>query len=211
MRRIFTAARLATAGALLLLSGTHAARANEPPIALLNEWWQWALSFPAAVNPILDNTGQRCTLGQRGPLWFLAGNTGGRTVRDCALPARARALIPVHNTACFPDAQYTEQQCLDEVVADWESFTFAEATLDGTPQPLIEQPPVPGESVFTFAIPRNGVFGFRPGLYRATIAAGRWAIVDLPEPGVHTLRVRAQNTAGFELDVTYRLVVAEVN
>lgn len=211
MRRILTPARLAAAGVLLLLSGNHPAWANEPPTALLNEWWQWALSFPAAVNPILDHTGQRCTLGQRGPLWFLAGNTGGRTLRNCTLPARARVLIPVHATACFPDARQTEQQCFEEAVADWLSFTVAEATLDGTPQPLIEQPPVPGESVFTVAVPRNGALGFKPGLYRATIAAGRWAIVDLPDPGVYTLRVRSQNDAGFELDVTYRLMVAEVN
>ena len=211
MRSILTAARLAAAGALLLLSGNHAVRAEEPPTALLNEWWQWALSFPASVNPILDNTGQRCTLGQRGPLWFLAGNTGGRTVRNCTLPARARVLIPVHATACFADPQTPEQQCFDEVLEDWLSFTVAEATLDGAPQPLIEQPPVPGESVFTVAVPRNGALGFKQGLYRATIAAGRWAIVDLPDPGVYMLRVRSQNVAGFELDVTYRLKVAEVN
>ena len=211
MLKISAAAWPVLAGALLLTSGTDVARASEPPTALLNEWWQWSLSFPASVSPLLDHTGQRCTLGQRGPLWFLAGNSGGRTVRDCALPARARVLIPLHNAICVPGADETEQQCLEKAVADWLSFTAAEATLDGVPQELIEQPPVPGESVFTFAIPRNGVFGFKPGLYRATIAAGRWAIVDLPGPGVHTLRARARNTAGVVHDVTYRLVIAEVN
>jgi hypothetical protein len=211
MRRIVRAVGLLAASACLLVVGSHSARASEPPTALLNEWWQWAMSFPAAVNPVLDHSGLRCTLGQRGHLWFLAGNTGGRTVRRCALAAPARVLIPVHNTFCAPDANHTERQCLDAVVHDYDSFTDAEATLDGVPQELIDQPPVPGESVFAFAVPRNGIFGYRPGLYRATIAAGRWAIVDVPEPGVHTLRVRSRTASGFEVDVTYRLTVAEVN
>ena len=103
---------------------------------------------------------------------LLAGNTGGRTVRDCTLPAGSRALIPVHNTFCFPDGQFTEQQCLDAVVADCNSFTSVEATLDGVPQVLIDQPAVPGESAFAFTVPRNGIFGLWPGLYRATISAG---------------------------------------
>jgi len=212
MHRTFVfAARLLAVGVLLLATHPRDARAEEPPYALLNEWWQWALSIPSAVNPILDNSGKSCSIGQRGNLWLLAGNTGGRTVRDCTMPAGSRALIPVHNTFCFADGQFTEQQCLDAVVAYWNSFTVTEATLDGVAQVLIDQPAVPGESAFTFTVPRNGIFGLRAGLYRATVSAGRWAIVDLAEPGLHTLRVRAINTAGFMVDVTYRLTVAEVH
>lgn len=210
-RKVAFAVRLLAVGVLLVAAHPQDARAEEPPYALLNEWWQWALSIPSAVNPLLDNSGKSCSIGQRGNLWLLAGNTGGRTVRDCTLPAGSRALIPVHSTFCFPDAQSTEQQCLEAAVANWNSFTVTEAALDGVPQALIDHPPVPGESAFTFTVPRNGIFGIRAGLYRATISAGRWAIVDLTEPGVHTLRVRARSTTGFEADVTYRLTVAEVH
>ena len=40
---------------------------------LTGEWWQWALSIPTSVNPLLDTTGERCMIGQRGSTWFLAG------------------------------------------------------------------------------------------------------------------------------------------
>ena len=32
---------------------------------------QWQLSIPASENPILDNTGAKCLVGQRGSVWFL--------------------------------------------------------------------------------------------------------------------------------------------
>ena len=40
---------------------------------LTAEWWQWALSIPTVVNPQSDTTGQNAVVGQRGPIWFLAG------------------------------------------------------------------------------------------------------------------------------------------
>ena len=209
-------ASLRVLAAGLLVFGAFApppAAADEPPYPTFNEWWQWALSLPSAVNPILDNSGVRCTFGQRGNLWFLAGNTGGRTVRSCTLPAGARVMIPIHNTVCFLDEVDTAESCASYTAADFASFTRAEVQFSGPVAPVVFDQPatVPGEWDFTFSVPRNGIFGLKPGLYRAVSAAGRWAFVDLSTPGVYTLRVRAANTAGFELDVTYLLTVAEVN
>ena len=142
------------------------------------------------------------------PLVVGLGGTYPREIwRHRPQTARTRVLIPVHATACLTD---TPANCFASVLADWNSYTVAEATLDGVPQALIEQPPVPGESEFTAAVPRDGILGLKPGLYHARIAAGRWAIVDLPEPGLYVLRVRAQSTSGTALDVTYRLSAAEV-
>jgi len=201
--------RLAAASAALFLVGINSVRASEPPLPLLNEWWQWAMSIPASTHPLLDNNGNRCTVGQRGNLWFLAGNTGGKTDRQCSLPAGSRVLIPVHATFCTPEAGRTTSQCFAAVAQDYESFTSFSVELNGLPQEIIEQPAVPGESEFTFAVPRNGLFGYKPGLYRATIAAGRWALVDVTAPGLYTLRVKSRSPT-FNQDVTYELSVAEV-
>ena len=38
------------------------------------KWWQWAISIPAATNPLLDTTGANCAQGQAGHVWFLAGS-----------------------------------------------------------------------------------------------------------------------------------------
>jgi hypothetical protein len=207
------------ATAMIALVSPATARADEIPFPLLNEWWQWALSFPAAVNPVLDNTGKQCSLGQHGNLWFLAGNTGGTSVRECTVPRGTRVMIPVHNAFCFPDARTTQAQCFDAVATDFAGFTVADAWFDGQSvragqvanADFVEQFPVTGESIFNFVVPRNGLFGLRAGVYRATIAAGRWAFVSLPTAGAHTLRVRARSTGGFVTDVTYRLDVVDAN
>ena len=54
---------------------------------LTAQWWQWVLSIPVFENPLLDQTGEKCVVGQRGPVWFLAGNFGGgETTRSCSVP-----------------------------------------------------------------------------------------------------------------------------
>jgi hypothetical protein len=51
------------------------------------ECWQWALSIPTSVNPLLDTDGTNAVVGQRGPVWFLAGTfSGGTATRTCSVP-----------------------------------------------------------------------------------------------------------------------------
>src|SRR6267378_5783893 len=65
---------------------------------LSTEWWQWALSIPTSVNPLLDATGGKGVVGQRGSVWFLAGVFGGGTAtRDCQVPDEKRLFFPVIN------------------------------------------------------------------------------------------------------------------
>jgi hypothetical protein len=62
------------------------------------EWWQWALSIPTSVNPQTDTTGEFSVVGQRGPIWFLAGTFGGGTAtRSCSVPQGAALFFPVIN------------------------------------------------------------------------------------------------------------------
>ena len=49
-------------------------------------WWNWAVSQPAEASPVTDETGARCNVGQSGPVFFLAGTTGGSVTRTCSVP-----------------------------------------------------------------------------------------------------------------------------
>jgi hypothetical protein len=75
---------LGVAMAVSMVGVTHAAAIDVNTSAYGNTWgewsarWvQWALSIPAATNPILDPDGENCELGQSGSVWFLAGTGGG--------------------------------------------------------------------------------------------------------------------------------------
>jgi len=45
----------------------------------------------------LDPTGEFCHVGQSGPVFFLAGNFGGTTVRHCTVPAGKALFFPILN------------------------------------------------------------------------------------------------------------------
>ena len=63
------------------------------------QWWQWAVSIPAAVNPLSDTSGEFCMVGQRGSVWFLAGSTTGQFAsRICSVPEGMPLFFPVINT-----------------------------------------------------------------------------------------------------------------
>ena len=50
-------------------------------------WWNWITSIPEENNPVGDETGEKCTIGQKGPVWFLPGTSGGKLERTCTVPA----------------------------------------------------------------------------------------------------------------------------
>src|SRR5688500_7178459 len=66
---------------------------DAPAYGLTYEAWtarfaQWAHSLPAAIHPATDPSGERCGLGQAGPVFFLvqAGDQEG-IERACTVPA----------------------------------------------------------------------------------------------------------------------------
>jgi hypothetical protein len=66
-------------------------------------WWEWVLSIPPGSNPQLDgiagkaSNSDHCDQGQQDPVWFLAGNYGGTTIRRCQVPLGRSLLFPIFN------------------------------------------------------------------------------------------------------------------
>ena len=198
---------LAAIGAVALF-GSATANAAEPYKQLQREWWQWAMSIPASINPIYDKTGNRCGLASVAEYWFLAGNTGGALTRDCTIPPGVELLVPIVNNFCFPDATIDAATCISETDGFIESYGRADLTLkaDGQPAPFFD---VRDTSEWFIAVDANGMFGYKPGVYKANIARGYWGVIDTSSwaPGtLHTVELAARGAFG--LAVTYRLTVA---
>ena len=133
---------------------------------LTGEWWQWALSIPASVNPNLVQTGDdTCMIGQRGPIWFLAGVlNGGSAVRTCSVPEGNSLFFPVINYVnfyspqCPPLTGKTVKELRDYIQPFIKGIHDVSVTFDGqhikkTLLRLVISDP------FELALPPNNVFG----------------------------------------------------
>jgi len=172
-------------------------------------WWQWAYSIPADQNPITDTTGEFSQIGQTGPVFFLAGNYGGTTVRECTVPTDKGILFPLLNQSWvqFPtDPPFTihEIRAIIGPLVDNPSL-FCE--IDGRAvQNLLnyrEQ-----SSVFGVTVPAGNLLGLDPGTYAPCVDDGYYLMLAPLTSGQHTIHIMAANSDNsFNLDVTYHLTV----
>jgi hypothetical protein len=192
-------------------------------------WWTWAASIPADQNPIVDPTGEFGQIGQRGPVWFLAGAFGGTVERSLAVPAGKALFFPLFNSLWWaPDDLQTAADLavlagLDpSTMSDEELIRFIAAfqvdyatsltcTVDGrelrdlfdyrasSPAFLIED---------TDLIDDLGAAISQPN---AAIGDGYWLLLNPLTPGAHTIRFTVVSDhpvfGPFSLDVTYHLAV----
>lgn len=132
---------------------------------LSTEWWQWALSIPASVNPQLDETGEDAFVGQRGSVWFLAGAfSGGTVVRNMVFVPEGTALFfPVINQINFNTPNVCGQGPGNLSVIDMRALSAAfidgavnlSVTVDGI---AIKKLRRVQSQVFEVALPKDNVF-----------------------------------------------------
>ena len=89
---------LACSSALEAAPGEAGALKVIPPHSIIHDetigewgarWWQWMAIFPKGTNPVRDDrTGELAHVGQSGspPVFFLAGNFGGKDTRSVTVP-----------------------------------------------------------------------------------------------------------------------------
>ncbi len=154
------------------------------------EWWQWAMAFPRNINPVRDNTGIRCAVGQRGDVWFLAGGFGSAKIhRNCTVPADKYLFFPVVNMSYWPESENNGMTCdtVKHAAAlnnDTAIDLFAE--LDGEGIDNVKNYRVASRECFN-------IFKRRPaslGGFNAHPSAsdGYWLLLKPLSKGTHTLK-----------------------
>jgi hypothetical protein len=189
---------------------------------LSGEWWQWVLSIPPSMNPLLDTTGENCMVGQHGTTWFLAGSwVSGPVTRDCDIPQDAALFFPVINEINFD----TPGQCGQGAplpASFYRSLSAAfvngaanlSVTLDGISAGPMHRTQ---SQVFEVALPDNNLFvgacspDLTGGVYSPAVDDGYYVRLNPLGVGAHTLHIHGENpSVGFALDVTYNLNVVPV-
>ena len=198
----------------------------DPFQTLSAEWWQWALSIPTSVNPQLDagqNAVQNAVVGQRGPVWFLAGVFGGgRVTRTCRVPEGVALFFPLINSVNIN----TPGVCGEESKSVEELRNLSAEFIDGAINLSLRVDGVAVKGfrrvkskVFFVALPEDNVFD-RPcaplpvpaGIYSPAVDDGFYVLIDRLPAGAHTLRFHAENpSARFAQDVVYNLTVVSVS
>jgi hypothetical protein len=172
-------------------------------------WWQWAYSIPVDVNPLLDSTGENAGEGQEGPVWFLAGNFGGETVREVSVPAGKSLFFPILNQPWvqYPeDPPYTIPELRAILRPGMDNATLY-CEIDGR---RVKQLAAYREEsvVFTTTVPDGNLLGLPAGDYAPCVDNGYYLMLTPLKPGKHTIRFMAENAdQSFSLDVTYHINV----
>jgi hypothetical protein len=168
-------------------------------------WWQWAYSIPASANPLLDTTGENSDEGQKGPVWFLAGNLGGASEREVFVPEGKSLFFPVFNAPWVqfptdPPLTIPEIRAISKTLTD-NAILFCE--IDGrTVRNLAnyrEESPV-----FTTRVSEDNILGLPAGDYAPSLDNGYYLMVNPLTPGQHSIHFKAESADHtFSLEVSY--------
>jgi hypothetical protein len=180
------------------------------------KWWQWALSIPADINPLLDQTGENCDVNQSGPVWFLVGTQGGPAERRCTIPEGMAIFFPIINgygSYAENPLTKTESELRALSKSTFDQVRVVEATIDGVKLANLENHRVQSP-LFNFTYPQNNIGGVPPGPSQA-VAEGYWVMLHPLAAGEHTIQFRggivdptATGAINFVTDVIYHLTIS---
>jgi hypothetical protein len=127
-------------------------------------WWNWITSIPEENNPVGDETGVRCAVGQKGPVWFLPGTSGGKLERTCTVPTEKALFLVILDAECskteFPNLNTEEE--FRKCAKDLNEGATLSASVDGVKLKDLEK--YRAESpMFNMTFPTNNIFGQKAG------------------------------------------------
>jgi len=179
-------------------------------------WWQWLWSAPVSVNPGLDETGDSIDYGQSGPVWFIAPNYGGTSVRTATIPAGKALLIDV--VAWFFAPQIgdpsTEPELRAAAAAAMDATQNITLEIDGRAVVNIDAFRVQSPELFSYTLPEDNMFalfGFpsSAGTYYPAVTDGIFVMLTPLPAGPHTIHMYAAFPDPFGTsDVTVHLNVS---
>lgn len=182
------------------------------------KWWQWAMSIPAKDNPGVDETGEKCGIGQNDTnVWFLSGTGGGKVSRACTIPAGKAILFPVINVECdyVSDKSLKSESDLRQCAKnDQDKATNLKVTVDGFSIPDLKKYRVQSP-LFNVTLPKDNVAGYPEGLTQV-VSDGYWIILKPLALGKHEIHFSgaiadftATGALNFVSDANYDITISD--
>ena len=209
MKHIFLAATIGAAAVVCAMPAR--AQTIDPPNAIVAGqpiadwtagWWGRIMPFPVGATPLDDTTGALANVNNDGPVFYVAGTSGGTATRQFTVGAGTRLLIPMLNQVFIQYPVAIENQLVSDFYGGTLSLT---ATIDGVPVSNLtsyqETSPVvsfgsTGAGSFGEVFGPTAGFtgdpacpGFTPDELCPAISAGYWLMVKNLPPGEHVITV----------------------
>ena len=177
------------------------------------EWWQFILSLPAAVNPLLD-TGEQCAVGQHGPVWFLAGSLGEVVTRTCTVPSGKALFVPVLNLVDINGTTQTARELRAEIAPCMDAVAGLSLEVDGQRVRNLAEDFHIRSAVFDITVPPGGLLP--PGTYSPVVDDGFYVMLKPLSVGSHTIHLSGASEGcpiqgPFSVDVFYHLNIVPVS
>ena len=230
---------LACSSSLQAAPGETGALKVFPPHSIIHEetigewgarWWQWMVISPKGTNPVRDDrTGELAHVGQEGwtdqpstlgchpgraaPVFFLAGNFGGKDTRSVTVPEGREILLPLFGSVQYNlrPREFSLMELSKRARAETDRLDTMELMLDGRVIPEEElRVHLEHFQIFTMCLPEDNVLEHPPGNYSPAVSDGYFVVLEPPPPGAYTIRwqVSAGGPGVFSTDMTYRIEVA---
>lgn len=182
---------------------------------LAGDWWNWAVQFPLATNPIVEDGEVDCTRGQQGKIWFLAGNFGGTSNRTCTIPTGKALFFPIINTLWWvPDDGDTVDEVRASAQARIHPASTLEVSVDGVviadPFAYRAQSPPGGFALHFGPLLDDLAFPPTPDPRDPAVTDGYWILLAPLRKGAHVIEIRSTRNLPlpvFTLEVIYDLTV----
>jgi hypothetical protein len=177
----------------------------------LAKWWNWTSSIPSDQHPRDNYTPEKCQANQRGPVWFLADQLGGREERTCTIPAGKSIFIPLLVGECENStSELKTDEDLRRCASAGNEYGVIEATLDGVKLKNLEQYRTQS-GFFNITIVDGNIYDAPAGTFRG-FADGFSVFLEPLPPGKHDvdLKVSVLNpiepSYNYNADWTYHLM-----
>lgn len=171
------------------------------------KWWQWAFSIPKALSPIIDKTGENCSKGQEGPVWYLAGTTKNtfHAKRSCLIPHQKSILFPII-VSLFSRSEkpaMTDEELVRYSSKDIDQTSFLQVIVDDFSFTDLSEFRV--QSFFNLDLIEGNIWNIPPG---PTMAAsdGFWVFLKPLSVGKHTIHFQGVEP-NFKSRVTYNITI----
>jgi hypothetical protein len=184
---------------------------------------QWAYAQPLEQNPLLDQTGEDCAVGQEGKVWFLPRIAGPRVFsgsRSCTIPAHTAIFLEIGayvNPYPCPDPNFKPapgQSLYEFLSADAKAFMDGvdrlEVSLDGQTFSDVLSYRSASRDLFTLTGDPSLQATFDPcitGSPQPAVVDGFFMMFKPLKPGDHVLRVFGTDIRGANKTYTYYLTV----